>query len=205
MNLKTEPYIIELAEAAWVAKALSTDSKRAVLTMAALAYYEGAAVLVATDTYRLHILRLGPTEKEFPTRLVDLRRIIFEARYAKATHIWIDAEGEEVTVGKITRSDKFRSSTRIYAPIFDTIAGTYPDFARVIPKTSRQASELFAINSKFLSDALELSRNHAFRTVILSEGPNKAVVFQVPEDNPRWRAVVSPMRLDEWDKGKVSK
>ena len=43
MKRTSEPYTIELAEAAWVAKALSTDdSYRVVLTMAALAYLDGA-------------------------------------------------------------------------------------------------------------------------------------------------------------------
>lgn len=205
MNLKPEPYTIELSEAAWVAKALSADSHRVVLTVAALAYHEGAAVLVATDTHRLHILRLGPVEKEFPVRLVDLRRIIFEAWFAKATHIRIDVEDAEVTVGKIAKGGGLGDAARIHAPVFDTVTGTYPNFARVIPETKKQASDLFAINSKYLSDATELSRKNAFRTVILSEGPNRPLVFQLPEDLPRWRAVVMPMALDGWGKEDGSK
>lgn len=196
MNLKPEPYTIELAEATWIAKALSADYHRPVLTVAALAFYDGAAVLVATDTHRLHVLRLGPVEKEFPTRLVDLRRIIFEARFAKATHIRLDVEDSEVTVGKIAKGGGLADPARIHAPVFDTVTGTYPTFSRVIPTSKRPVAELFAINSKYLADATELTRKNAFRTVILSEGPNKPLVLRSTED--RWLAVVMPMALDGW-------
>lgn len=201
MNLTPEPYTLEVAEVDWVAKALSTDANRVVLTVAALAYYNGSAVLVATDTHRLHVLRLGSVEKEFPTKLIDLKRVLFEARYAKATHVRIAVDFSSVEVGRIREGEKNAEGDfgPVFAPVFDTVTGTYPSFGRVIPETKRPVAELFAINSKYLADATLLTRKNVFRTIILSEdAENKPIVFRTTGE--RWFAVVMPMRLDGWGK-----
>lgn len=164
MNLTPEPYTLEVAEVDWVAKALSTDAQRPVLTVAALAYYNGSAVLVATDTHRLHVLRLGSVEKEFPTKLIDLKRVLFEARHAKATHVRIAVDFSSVEVGRIREGKKAEAHFGpVSAPVFDTVTGTYPNFGRVIPETKRPVAEFFAINSKYLADATLLTRKNAFR------------------------------------------
>lgn len=201
-TIVTEPYIIERAEAEWVAKALSTDNRRPVLTMAAIAYYDGSAVLVATDNHRLHVLRLGNVEKEFPVVLFDIRRVLHEAKYAKATHVSISQDFSEVQIG---RQDGKRGGVfgPVYAPVLGTVEGRYPDFVRVIPETKNPASAIFAINSRYLADATLLSRTNAPRTVILSEGQNRPLRFQLPNDRPRWIAVVMPMAIAEgWGEDK---
>jgi hypothetical protein len=66
MKLEAEPFVITVAEADWVAKAVSTDAHRPVLTYAGLARWKGDAVLVGTDTHRLHVLRLGEAGETFP-------------------------------------------------------------------------------------------------------------------------------------------
>lgn len=191
MTLIPEPYYLTVSEVDWVARALSTDSHRRVLTVAALAYYDGEVVLVATDNYRLHLLRLGPVEAEFPWKLLDLRRVLFEARFYKATHIQIPRDFSEIIVGKRDAMGNFEEMERIHAPVFDTVAMAFPNFPRVIPTTKRPVSEFFAINARYLADATLLSRQNAFRTVIYSEGANRPLAFR--GDDARWLAVVMPM------------
>jgi DNA polymerase III sliding clamp (beta) subunit (PCNA family) len=186
MNLIHEPYTLEVAEVDWVEKALSTetDGTRAVLSVAALTYYKGAAVLVATDTHRLHVLRLGPVKEEFPTKLIDIRRVLFEARYAKATHVRIAVDLQEVSVGRLGsgKSPTFTGS-KIFTPIFDTVQGNYPNIAKVMPERARPICEFFAINSKYLADATLLSRRNGFRTMMLSENAeSRPIIFRPRED-----------------------
>lgn len=191
--------MIEVRDAAWVAKALSPDSYRPVLSVAVIGCYKGSIVLVATDTHRIHMLRLGPVENEFPARLIDLRRVLFEARYAKATHIQIQLESSQVVVGRLASRGGLANSSLIHAPVFDTVKGTYPDYAKCIPETRRPVSEFFAINSKYLFDATEISRRDSFRTLMLSEyGENKPILFQPVDTEPRWLAVVMPMAIEGW-------
>lgn len=214
--LKQEPFIIDIREAAWVTKALSKE--RRVLTFAAVANVGGSVVLAATDTHRLHMLRLGPVSDGFPlpemtsdmplqdvprsVKLIDLRRVLFEARYENATHIAIAQDLSEVLIGK-SGPKRTPAFGPVYAPVFPDGAGTFPLFARIIPNTKRPVAELFAINSRYLADATELSSRASNRTVLYSEcGENKPIVFQPNEDLPRWKAAVMPMALDGW--GKVS-
>lgn len=211
MKLETEPFVISLAEATWLSKALSTDTHRPVLTLAALGNWDGSAVLVATDTHRLHVLRLGDVPEGYPlapmtravpfgdtaaaTKLLDLRRIIHEARYAKAKQIAISRNLCEVKVGEAD-SKKSRWEP-VYAPAFPEGVGSYPQFARVIPEGRRPVAELFAVNSRYLADATLLTREAAMRTVIWSEDARvKPIVFQPADERPRWMAVVMPMALD---------
>ncbi|MEQ1761595.1 MAG: hypothetical protein ABL984_00485 [Pyrinomonadaceae bacterium] len=202
MNLRKEPFILTTKEVDWLAKALSTDSYRLILTVGCLAYYKGSAVLVATDTHRLHVLRLGPVEAEFKSATVDFRRILFEARFAKANQVKIESDLSAVLVEKTApRSGKVETSTRIHAPVLDTVVGPYPNFGRVIPDTKRPVAELFSLNSKYLTEATLLSSNGAFRITMVSENASSKPIMFIPGEGPengRWLSVVMPMASEKW-------
>lgn len=200
-DLQTEPYTLEVDELTWLCKALSNDPLRGDLQMAAIAHYDGSAVLVSTDTHRMHILRLSPSTP-FETQLIDIKRILFEARYAKAKDIQIDLNARQVTVGNLDKkTGALNPSTLIHTPVFNTIDAKFPKFQRVIPNTNRPVSDIFAINSRYLIDATELSRKHSspLRTAILQEAPERPLVFQPLVEHPRWKAVVMPMATGEWE------
>jgi hypothetical protein len=200
-NIKSEPYVLKATEVEWVAKALSTDERqRTILTVGAIAYYDGSAVLVATDAHRMHIVRLGPVVAEFPVKLIDLRRVLLEANFAKATHVQISEDFSEVVVGKYVRGAKSDViGVRIAAPVFDTVIGTYPHFSQVIPDTKRPVAELFAINSEYLADATWLAWKNKFKTIMYSEdAENRPIAFRSIEEH--WFAVIMPMPLEVWAK-----
>lgn len=194
------PFTIKVDELAWIAKAISQDRDHPALRHALLAYYEGSAVLVATDTHRLHMLYLGPSE-EFAGKLIDIKRVVFEARYVKAKHVQIDIDSDRVMVGKLNKkSGSLNPSSLIHTPVFNTVGDKFPNFQKVIPDTKRPLSDLFAINSRYFIDATELSRKYsAFRTAILQEAPGHPLVFQPLDKHPRWKAIVMPMAIGEWE------
>lgn len=195
--MKKEPYTIYLKEVDWVAKALSKDQSRPIMNVGALACYEGNAVLVATDTHRLHVLRLGPVEEEFPLKTIDLKRILFEARYAKATLIQIAGDLSSVEIGRIAKRTNEPTFSPVFTPVINTVEGTFPNFARVIPLTKRPVSEFFSVNSKYLADATALSSSQSNRVIMYSENAAVKPIVFTPGDDPRWFAVVMPMAMKD--------
>jgi DNA polymerase III sliding clamp (beta) subunit (PCNA family) len=186
--------MLTVQEVAWVERAVSKDGGRMILTKGAILYHEGDAVLVATDTHRLHVLRLGAVEKEFPVISIDLKRVLLEARFAKATHVTIRKDFTEVHVGKMYKGEF--QTTKIYAPVLSAGDG-YPFIARVIPTTKRPVSEFFAINCKYLADATLLARSENGKTIMYSEDAScRPILFRPAGD--RWFAVVMPMNLNGW-------
>jgi len=203
MKIIPEPCSVSKAEVSWLVRALARDCSPSILTYGAFIHFDGAANLVTSDTHRLHVLRLGPS-KPFETKLVDLRRLVFEMSYAKATTAWVDVLLSTFEIETFVKNVVELGS--VYANLFPTRLGTYPDVERVIPKTTRQASDVFAVNSRYFVDATVLSAVNAFRTLILAEGPNKPIMFRPNAEPTRWFAVVMPMSLEgDWSNKEKSK
>jgi DNA polymerase III sliding clamp (beta) subunit (PCNA family) len=195
-TLEDDPIIFSTSEAAYIASALSTDKNRKMLSVAALVYFEDAVNLVSTDSHRLHVLRLADAKEPFETKTVDIKRLLFEARFSKRKQIFLTRDLSSIAVGDTTK--KTWEISNVYAPIFDTIEGKYLDVMRVIPKTKTPQIELFGINSKYLIDALRLAHPDFFKTVIFQEGRGKPLLFQPAEDKPRWRSIIMPMYFN-WE------
>lgn len=195
-------YSLTIAEATWLCKALAPDrvarlagSVRAqrrsggsvatspVLRKALLAHYNGDAVLVTTDAHRIHLLRLETATEPFPSRLVDISRVVAAARFARADTIEII--GDEVHT---TRRGGDRN--RVYGPVIDDSVAGFPDFARVIPPDDQPPSELFAIDHRYLIDATALAGRGG--VALSSGGRNENLLIRPREANWRWRAVLAP-------------
>ena len=197
MTLTKEPFTITKQEAQWVASALSRDTHREVLRYAALAYLNGETVLVSTDTHRLHILNLGGNV-EHALKLIDIRRVLLEASFVKASHIRIAKDFSEVEVGKVAQTKKHGDVfSQAFGILFPQTSSTFPNFERVIPTTKEPLNEFTAVNARYLIDATMLAAGNNWKTAILGESNTRAMVFQPASDTPRWKAVVMPMAL-EW-------
>lgn len=195
MSLEPTPFIITVAELRWLCSALSRDTHRAVLGVGALAYHEGNAWLVATDTHRLHILNLGPIDEPFEQKVVDIRRILHEASFEGAKHVRLSRDLATVEVGR-EPSKKAGWYKPVWGPVFPEGHGPYPDFKRVMPAERRPIQEFFAINAKYLTDATALAYLDSGRTLIFGESKTRPIVFQHASERPRWTAIVMPMALD---------
>lgn len=190
-------YELSLAEAKWIESAVSRDGHRKVLTVAALADYNGEVVIAATDTHRLHIVHLGTrAQKGFKPALLDIRRIVLEARFAKATHVEIASDLSAVTVKTVGKKGVVKEASTIYAPVFDTVPGPYPNFVKVMPCEPKPPTEHFAINARYWSDATALAHTNAHRVTLLTSGANAPLLIQPAVDSPRWQSLVMPMASD---------
>lgn len=207
MNINNEPFFtITVAEAEWVAKALGDPyGNWPFLGYAALMRWNGDAILVATDTYRIHLLRLGQAGETYPlpeslgasademrtrAKLVDLRRVVMEARFAKAEYIGIAQDLSAFEVGTMPSQGPPRFGP-VHGPIFPGGVSTYLNYCSVIPETTRPVSEMFAINPKFLADALSVPAFGAPISMWSADAPPYPIVFRWPDD--RWLAVVVPV------------
>lgn len=186
---ETEPeyHFMSYREAQWIAMALYEPKDRPILSHAWLAHYDDAAYLVATDTHRMHMLRLCQSEA-FEPKSVDIRRIIAEAQLQGSVHISFAADFESVMVGGHTYSP-------VYGPVFPEFDGTHPNVSRVIPSVSTPPSQLFAINARYLQEAAWLG--HEQRVTLSQNKPNEMILLRDPE-NKRWMAVVMPMNWRGW-------
>lgn len=191
MKNQNEPYTITIRELVYIARALGADNYRQILTQAALSHYEGHACLAATDTHRLHVLRLGPCEP-FENKTIDVKRILHEARFHKANEIQLLRDFSEVLL--VARKGRYAPTHPVYAPVFDTVQGPYPNWQRVIPANLEVAKELFAIDPRYLADATLLAKPE-YRITVEMENRNRPAVFRHPGSD-RWLSLVMPKALE---------
>jgi hypothetical protein len=164
-----------------------------VLQVAAIAYWKGFAVLVATDTHRMHLLILGAVSEEFAPVLFDVKRALFEARYMKAKEILIDRDMTRAFT--VIKNRKFMEAKPIGADLFDAETKGFPIFARVIPTDEVTPCAFYRIKASYLRDALMLGETTGVS--VFQAEKNKPIVFRDYANSPlRWMAVVMPMHTD---------
>lgn len=183
------PFIVTRQEIDWLACALPpVGYYRSMLQYAALTWLKGFAVLATTDVHRLHVLRLGEAIP-FSTQLVDVRRLLREMVAEMLEYASISDTA--VKVGN-ANDDLMRP---LWAPAFPEEKGTYPNIERAIPTTEKPASELYAINGKYLADAVRIADDN--KVVIFHEGgAQQPLLIRPPKQDARWLAVVMPMAIN---------
>lgn len=197
---------ITTQEAKYLVNALTKDSCRPVLQQACLQCVDGEAILATTDTHRLHMIHCGASEAFAPV-LIDLKRLLFEARYYKHGLILIDSDAKSAytmdrpifwdPVMKENDLEKLWDLPKIQVdtPVFDRSDKQFPNFAKVIPPQT-PLTVLAAFNWKYIVNACELADCN--RVVMFGEGETRPVLFQEPTDFHRWRSVVMTMDKRQW-------
>jgi hypothetical protein len=172
-------FAITLQRLKWINAAASTDGHRRVLTFAAIAHFDGCSWLVATDTHRLHCVRLAKMEKH-ETVLIDIRRVLHEMAFNRSKVFRFNLDGtasigdwvstkKSVPTGKVialsnTPVVKLENVTEwvpdpLYAPIIPENVGLFPNVARVIEPVweCKTTPKQYAVNPKYLADALGMA------------------------------------------------
>lgn len=188
---------ISVNGARWVARALATDKYRPVLCMAAIGYYDGHAWLVATDTFRMHMLKLGKVKEPFTAKVLNLRWLLHYASFfglGSFLYINKDLGDIEFAIG---------SENKTMPPdMWPDDGYTYPSFERVIPKDRRLATEFSVLNPAYLADALAVDFVADARVVVHSSKKSQPVVFSDAMESERWMALVMPMASNgSWIEG----
>lgn len=188
-------YIVSLRDLKWLQSATNNDvSCRATLRYGFTAWFDGCAWLCATDTHRLHMVRLGKSGV-FTPQHVDLKRLIVEAELAKASHVQVSTDWTKATVGQIAgNGDELIYASPVYAPF--TIEDTPPNAAKIVENGCKTpVSEFFAVNIRYLADALSLASDDQNRVVIYAKNKNAVHFIQPDNPSPRWMVALMPMAI----------
>ena len=81
MELST-PVAVTRQELEYLAAATSKNDHQHVLGFARLEAVNGRTYLVATDTHRMHVVKIS--DKTLPSALVDIKRVIHELKFIRA-------------------------------------------------------------------------------------------------------------------------
>lgn len=200
-------YEIDIPEAKWLVSALNAQHMQ--YRFSRIMRIVDCAYIVATDGYRLHLLRLGQVPPEFPLvelpehedfgcdahfTFIDLHEVILEASKLKSKRIAISNGLDAVKLGMLGGGWE-----PVTHNVWPKALNRHPNIGRFIQKTRRPVAELFGISPKYLKDALSLHRESDKSIVMFSDDAKvKSVSFQPFGEHPRWRAVVAPRDLFGW-------
>jgi len=179
---------LTLSELAYVASAVDTGLWEK-YSRVALSNHEGHVYLCATDTHRLHTLRLGaaiegvPDCKSLKALTLDHKTLLALLKAQKGTSIEL---GDDL---KITMYAKERSLG--IAPV-DFEESQYCNWARVVPDPI-PANQYFAINPKYLKEATALATDQGI--VVQQAAKDRAIVYRPNNSDARWSSVVMPIML----------
>jgi len=196
----------------WVIKAASTDSCRRALTDAAVIWIKGTSWLLATDTRRVHLVRLFKSREHEPI-MVDLRRVRHEMKFVGANALILTMDGgklsHEIAVikwGKLDRDaveDIKATPCKVqpsYSPILRESKEQYPNIPRVIPeKVTYSNGVIFNMQQSLLSEAMSLHNGGSLLTVAVRDagGAGSAPIVILPRLGVFSSfAVVMPMALE---------
>lgn len=193
----TNSFTISIQKLKWVRLALSTDSFRDILQSAAIQSVRGATYLAATDTHRLHIVKIADTETVNPTLLLDIKRVLHEAAFAgrgaQFVRFYFDLDGFDI----LGAAGKDQKVLDICGRKVLTTSDKFPNWERVVPEASQPHDGrpgTLAINVKYLKDAGALAPNG--RIHIWGGGSTRPQVIQGHEGpawGQEWAAIVMPM------------
>ena len=182
-------YIATNREIEWLARAISHDPRSSRLWNGALAYYDGCAVLVTTDTFRMHMVKLGKCDRPFDAKIVDLKSVLSALREHKLDHAAFQLDQDVVQLYKQTISGEMSQARFVERCAQRDVGNPWVSFERAIPTTNRPVSEFFGMKSKYLTDALMIACGESV-AIHSEDGSSRAIVFR-PEGD-RWMAVVMP-------------
>ncbi len=197
---KSQFLTVPVATLKWVARALDKESPRPVLQCACLDWLRGRTVVVATDTRRLHVASLGESP-EHPPCVFDLRRVLHEAAFVKVD----DDNADHVSFGPIDADGRpdVRIIGRYEYPCHGLLfpeSNPYPAWKRVLISKPKPVGHLFAIDHRYLADAVALGGAVVLRTRSPKSGggPEAQSILFEPREHPgeppgNWFAIVMPM------------
>lgn len=188
------PIVITKAALVFVAKALSRDSNREALQYAYLQSNEYGLWLVATDTHRMHVVRISG-EKIPVGMFIDIHRLLLELRFSRGTGVQIDKESVDILSGQGNLVG------HVFAPCLNTLVGKkYPDWQMVVPKYAEVKDDNFngaSFNFNFLADATSISKS--YRVFIHAQNESRPAVLTENKGDcwsQDWFAVIMPMTPD---------
>lgn len=193
----------------WLEKALSKENYHEALRYAHVSVFDGYLCLAATDTYRLHVLKVSKvTEAQseaFKPYLLDVRRAIHEMRFHKLTILCLNREkglapteigNSQIEYGIMDYKDTRKKDIGfkpLEVKLINEEGLAFVDWPRVIPEGSKPPTEIFAFNRKYLSDAISIGAGDSLRTMMFMDAPNSPLILKSSEDY--WFAVIMPMAM----------
>lgn len=178
----------------WVASALSKDKHRVSLAYAIVESFGGNNWLVATDTWRMHILRLHGHVPE-GRHMLNIRRMLHEASFIGpgAIDFGISYSGKTPTVEILDGNGD--AIETIISPLGGE--GVPLNWTQVISKTDWQGSfPGAAFNFRYLRDMSAVTDSN--RVVLMGGNEYKPFFLAEKRQDPlesEWFAVIMPMAL----------
>lgn len=201
---KSQFLTVPVATLKWVARALPTQNTAPVLQYGCLDWHNGRTVVVATDTRRLHVASLGESP-EHPPCVFDLRRVLHEAAFVKVD----DDNADHVSFGPIDADGRpdVRIIGRYEYPCHGLLFpenNPYPAWQRVLLEKPVPVQHLFAIDYRYLADAVALAKGDngvvlkTRRPKCKGDRPEAQPILFEPREHPgeppgNWFAIVMPM------------
>ena len=198
MAKNSNKFIVTNKQAQWIASAVAKNDSRPILQRAAIAYYQDHAVLVSTDTHRLHILYLKRVKEPFETFLLDIGRVVSESTRFGASRVEIDLDKQAVTLlASRVRigSEQAPQSDSQFDNVLEPSNDRYPCFEKAIPSKLYPLSEFYAINWEYFRDACALSSGEHNGVMLRSGGGETPPILIAPLVGWTWEAVVKPLKL----------
>ena len=201
MELST-PVAVTRQELEYLAAATSKNGACRILGFARLEAVDGRTYLVATDSHRMHAVKVS--DKTLPSALVDIKRIIHELKFVRAAKSvgFVFSESGEVSVELTTeKGDSLDTITRTVV-FLDSEGknehGTYPKWVRVVPSAEEVNGkyEGASFNFHYIAEASILSRNTANRVFLSGVNSSRPHVIAPQSGNQwlcRWFSVIMPM------------
>jgi len=196
----------------WVIEAAATNAYRKALTDAAVVWIKGTSWLLATDTMRVHLVRLFKSE-EHEVIKVNLRRVRHEMKFVKANALILTMDNGQLShqIASIKWGKTDRESVedikampckvqQSYCPILRATPDQYPNIPRVIPEKVTYSNG-FPLNMQqsLLSEAMSLHNGGSLLTVAVRDagGAGSAPIVILPRLGVFSSfAVVMPMALE---------
>jgi hypothetical protein len=196
----------------WVIEAAATNAYRKALADAAVVWIKGTSWLLATDTMRVHLVRLFQSE-EHEVIKVNLRRVRHEMKFVRANALILTMDGgklsHEIAVikwGELDRDaveDIKATPCKVqqsYSPILRECKEQYPNIPRVIPeKVTYSNGAPLNMQQSLLSEAMSLHNGGSLLTVSVVKpcAAGLAPIVILPRLGPFSSfAVVMPMALE---------
>lgn len=196
----TSKVIISAINLRWIAKSVANHNARPILQNAQVAFKDGRAWIVSTDTHRLHVAQcriVGKTKHE--PFLINVQRALHELRYYRGESLQVDLDSRVCTViGK--KENELGPAMGVLEQVNE---GIFPAFERVVPRDRPTSlAPTFSVNQKYWRDATERSKDTANRICWWCREPSRPIVishrlnFDPFCGELEWFAVVMPMALD---------
>lgn len=204
--MSTAQTVIKAEDFAYLTRFCSVEETRYYLTGV---YVDVAAGrLVATDSHRMGIIKPLPEEihttaDAAPVILANIKPLLQACKASRYAARWlrIFADRVEIVETSATAATAEDIATCELAPVLTFpaasvyIDGTFPDYARIVPKSTAGAAPLFGVNGNYVATFALPDKNRAAVTIAFSdaESPDGSPLIVCNQD-PRFLGVLMPMR-----------